>query len=158
MSTVPFLQHMSGNSYESRMVPGSYYFENSYPFRGVRAAGGIVVGGSDAPVGTRDPQPFVNIATAVLRHATGDQPLNAGQALTVREALAAYTIDGARFLGRERDFGSLEAGKSADFIIVDRDVLALADGGKAGEIAATRVLETWFRGQRVYRAGEAARR
>ncbi len=158
MSIVPFLQHMSGNSYESRMVPGSYYFENSYPFRGVRAAGGIVVGCSDAPVGTRDPQPFVNIATAMLRHATGDMPLNAAQALTVREALNAYTIEGARFLGRERDFGSLEAGKSADFIIVDRDVLALADGGKAGEIADTRVLETWFRGQRVYRAGEATRR
>ncbi len=158
MSIVPFVQHMSGNNYESRMVPGSYYFDSTYPFRGVQAAGGIVVGGSDAPVGTRDPQPFVNIGTAVLRHATGDLPLNVGQALTVREALAAYTIDGARFLGRESDFGSLEAGKSADFIIVDRDLLALADGGKAEEIAGTRVLETWFRGQRVYRAGEATRR
>ena len=158
MTIVPFLQHMSGNSYENRQVPGSYYFENSFPFRSVRAAGGIVVGGSDAPVGTRDPQPFVNIGTAVLRHATGDQALNAGQALTVREALDAYTINGARFLGREREFGSLEAGKSADFIIVDRDVLALADGGKADEIAGTRVLETWFRGQRVYRAGATAQR
>ena len=158
MTIVPFLQHMSGNSYENRLVPGSYYFENSYPFCSVRAAGGTVVGGSDAPVANRDPQPFVNIGTAVLRHATGDQPLNAAQALTVREALDAYTIDGARFLGREHEFGSLEAGKSADFIIVDRDVLALADGGKADQIAGTRVLETWFRGQRVYRAGTAARR
>jgi predicted amidohydrolase YtcJ len=158
MSIVPFLQHMTGNSYESRQVPGSYYFENSYPFRSVRAAGGIVVGGSDAPVGSRDPQPFVNIGTAVLRHATGDRPLNVAQALTVREALNAYTIDGARFLGRESEFGSLEAGKSADFIVVDRDVLALADGGKAEEIAGTRVLETWFRGRRVYRAGAAPRR
>lgn len=156
MSVVPFLQHVTGNAYENRMVPGSYYFENTYAFRSVQKAGGIIVGGSDAPVGTRDPQPFVNIGTAVLRHATGDQPLNAAQALTVREALAAYTIDGARFLGRGDEFGSLEAGKSADFIVVDRDVVALADGGKADQIAGTRVLETWFRGQRVYRAGETA--
>ncbi|MGH8254573.1 MAG: amidohydrolase [Steroidobacteraceae bacterium] len=157
MTVVPFLQHVAGNAYENRLVAGSYYFENTYPFRSVQKAGGIVVGGSDAPVGTRDPQPFVNISTGVLRQATGDKPLNAAQALTVREAIAAYTIDGARFLGREGEFGSLETGKSADFIIVDRDVIALADRGKAGDIAGTRVLETWFRGQRVYRAGEAAR-
>ena len=158
MTVVPFLQHMTGNSVESRMVPGSYYYENSYPVRAVRDAGGIVVGGSDAPVGTRDPQPFVNIAVAVLRHMPGDAPLNTRQAIGVREALDAYTIEGARFLGRAHEFGSLEVGKSADFIIVDRDVVALADGGKAGEIAGTRVLETWFRGQRVYRAGNAASR
>ena len=158
MTVVPFLQHMTGNSADSRIVPGSYYYENSYPVRAVRDAGGIVVGGSDAPVGARDPQPFVNIAVAVLRHMPGDTALNAQQSLSVREALDAYTIGGARFLGREREFGSLEVGKSADFIIVDRDLLALADSGKAGDIARTRVLETWFRGRRVYRAAAAAAR
>jgi predicted amidohydrolase YtcJ len=158
MTVVPYLQHMTGNSAASRMVPGSYYYENSYPVRAVRDSGGIVVGGSDAPVGTRDPQPFVNIAVAVLRHMPADATLNARQALSVRAALDAYTIEGARFLGREREFGSLEVGKSADFIIVDRDLLALGESGKAEEIARTRVLETWFRGQRVYRAGTAAAR
>ena len=152
MTIVPFVQQVVGNSYASRMAPGSYYVEHSYLARSTRDAGGIVVGGSDAPVGNRDPQPFVNIATGVLRHATGDQVLNARQALTVREALNAYTIDGARFLGRAGEFGSLEVGKSADFVILDRDILALADHGKADAIAGTKVLETWFRGARVYRA------
>ncbi len=152
MSIVPFLQKVSGNSYESRHVPGSYYEENTYPFRSTQDAGGILVAGSDAPVNTRDPQPFVNMATAVTRHLPGQPTLNAHQAITIREVLDAYTINGARFLGRDAEFGSLEPGKSADFVILDRDILQLADQGHADEIAGTHVLETWFAGKRVYRA------
>jgi predicted amidohydrolase YtcJ len=52
-----------------------------------------------------------------------------------------------------QDAGSLEVGKSADFIVLDRDILGLADGGNAEGIATTRVLATWFRGKQVYAAG-----
>ena len=152
MTVIPFLQKVIGNSYASRHVAGSYYEENTYPFRSSKEAGAILAAGSDAPVGTRDPQPFVNMAMAVTRRIAGQPPLNPRQALTIREALDSYTINGARFLGREKEFGSLEPGKSADFLLLDRDILALADGGRAEEIAGARVLETWFRGQRVYRA------
>jgi hypothetical protein len=69
--------------------------------------------------------------------------------------LEAYTINGARFLGRDTEIGSLVPGKSADFVILDRDIIALADGDHADDIANTRVLETWFRGKRVYRAKDA---
>ena len=152
MTVIPFLQKVSGNTYASRHAPGSYYEENTYPVRSSRDAGAILAAGSDAPIWTTDPQPFVNIASAVTRRYAGQAALNPHQALTIREALDSYTINGARFLGREREFGSLETGKSADFVVLDRDILALADGGKAHEVAGTRVLETWFRGQRVYRA------
>ncbi len=153
MTVIPFLQKVTGNSYESRHVPGSYYEENSYPVRSSKEAGVILVAGSDAPVNTRDPQPFVNMATAVTRRIPGEPVFNAKQAITIREVLDAYTINGARFLGRDKEIGSLEPGKSADFVILDRDILALADAGHADDVAATKVLETWFRGKRVYRNG-----
>ena len=150
MTIVPFVQKVSGNSYEQLHAPGSYYEENSYPVRSTRDAGAHLVAGSDAPVATRDPQPFVNMAIAVTRRLPGGRPMNAGQAISIRDVLNAYTIEGARFLGRDDEIGSLEAGKSADFVVLDRDILALADTGHAAEVADTRVLETWFRGRRVY--------
>jgi predicted amidohydrolase YtcJ len=156
MTVVPFLQKVTTNTYESLHVPGSYYEENSYPVRSTKEAGAILVAGSDAPVNTRDPQPFVNMAIAITRHLPGQPVFNPKQTVTIREVLDAYTINGARFLGRDTEIGSLEPGKSADFVILDRDILALADEGRADDIAGTHVLETWFRGKRVYRAKPAS--
>jgi predicted amidohydrolase YtcJ len=45
-------------------------------------------------------------------------------------------------------------GKSADFIVLDRDILKLAEGGQGLDIAHTKVLETWFKGKNVYKQPE----
>jgi hypothetical protein len=152
ISVTPFFEHVGGNSYADYHNPDFYYEKAFYPARSTKAAGGILAAGSDAPVGTRDPQPFVNIQAGVTRAAPGLPPANPWERLTIRDLIDAYTINGARTMGRSAEFGSLEVGKSADFILLDQDILALADAGHPDKIGQTKVLETWFRGRKVYAA------
>jgi predicted amidohydrolase YtcJ len=150
LSVVPFFDKVSGTGYAALHPAGSYYDKNAYPVKTMKDAGAILLGGSDAPVETSDPRPFINMSMAVTRAAGGRPALNAAESVPIRDVVDAYTINGARFLNIDKDAGSLEAGKSADFIVVDRDILALADGGKAADVAKTKVLGTWFKGQRVF--------
>jgi predicted amidohydrolase YtcJ len=152
LTVIPFFQKLSGNSYEALHPAGSYYESNTYPVKAIKDAGGILTAGSDAPVETRDPRPFVNMTRAITRRYPGKPPLSPQQSVSIRDAIDAYTINGARMLNL-KDAGSLEVGKSADFIVLDRDILELADHGKPDAIADTRVLGTWFRGEKVYAAG-----
>jgi predicted amidohydrolase YtcJ len=151
MSVVPFIDRVIGNDYAALHPRDGYYENNAYPVRSAKAAGATLAAGSDAPVDTDDPRPFVNMAIAVTRSVPGQPALNPAQSITIRDALDSYTINGARFLNLDQETGSLEAGKSADFVVVNQDILALADRGKAAEVARTHVLETWFQGRRVYR-------
>src|SRR5262249_10231162 len=88
----------------------------------------------------------------VTRSRHGLPPLSPWQRLTLRDLIDAYTINGARALGRASEIGSVEVGKSADFIILDQDILALADQGHPEKIGDSRVLETWFMARKVYSA------
>ena len=68
------------------------------------------------------------------------------QRITLEQALAAYTR-GAAYAGFAEDrIGSLEPGKWADFVIVDRDPTKVT----AQELARTQVLETWVAGKKVF--------
>jgi predicted amidohydrolase YtcJ len=153
VTVIPFFEKVSGNSYAALHRPGSYYESNTYPVKAVKDAGGILTAGSDAPVETRDPRPFINMTRAITRAFPGKPALSPQQSVTIRDAIDAYTINGARMLNRDKEVGSIEVGKSADFIVVDRDILALADGGHPEGIADTHVLGTWFQGKKVYAAG-----
>ncbi len=152
MTVIPFIQKVSGNSYAALHPPGSDYESNVYPVKTSQAAGAILTGGSDAPVETRDPRPFVNMAFATARHLPGKPALSAAQEISIEEALQAYTLNGAKALGRDQQIGSLEVGKSADFVMVDRDLIALSHQGKPEAVAGTQVLATWFQGRKVYQA------
>lgn len=150
ISVVPFIDRVIGNEYSSLHSARGYYEANAYPAKGVQRAGGILVAGSDAPVDTADPRPFVNMAVAVTRRARDGKPQSPQQAIGIRDVIDAYTVNGARFLNRDSEAGSIEVGKSADFIVLDRNIVALGDANRAEEIADTRVLETWFEGNSVF--------
>ncbi len=150
ISVIPFIDKVTGTGPAALHDPSFYYERNTYPARSVKAAGGILLAGSDAPVDTRDPRPFINMQMAVTRRFAGQPALNPSEAISITDVLDAYTINGARSLGRADEIGSIEPGKSADFILLDQDILALAAAGDAQRIGNTQVLGTWFKGRRVY--------
>ena len=148
-TVIPFIEKL--DSLNDMYNPESYYYQHFYPANSIRKAGGIVAAGSDAPVETDDPRPFVNIEAAVTRD-RGEGVFNPEERLSILDAIDAYTINGAKLLGQNEITGSLEPGKKADFILLDQDIVKLANQGKGSQIHKTRVLTTWFDGQIVYQA------
>ena len=110
-------------------------------------AGVPVTISSDAPVA--EPRPLEAIQAAVTRvtrrgHKLGPDSLR----ITAEEALRGHTLEGAVSLGREKELGSLVAGKRADFVVLGENPLAV-DGDA---IAAIPVLATWVDGNEKFRA------
>src|SRR5499427_1928916 len=114
-----------------------------------RRAGIRVAGSSDAPVITADP--LVGIRDAVLRRTGGGRVLGPGERLAAADALALYTTDAAVAMHREREIGSLEPGKLADFAVLDRSPL----DAEPERIADIRVLATVVGGQPVFQADDS---
>jgi predicted amidohydrolase YtcJ len=87
------------------------------PLRTMTDMGIVMSGGSDAPCTVPDP---IDGIWAACNHYV------AGQSLTIQEALNLYTRNAARVSFDEADHGSLEAGKAADMVILNRDPLSMA--------------------------------
>jgi predicted amidohydrolase YtcJ len=102
-----------------------------YPYASLRAEGVLVAGSSDAPV--IGASPLVGMRDAMLRRTDGGAVLAADEALGPADALGLYTRDAAFVDGSEGRLGSLEVGKLADFVVLDRDPLTVgpAELGKA---------------------------
>lgn len=122
-----------------------------YVFGDLLRSGARLAAGSDWAVSSANPLRAVHVAVnRTLYGSTGAQaePLLPGQALSLAEALAAYTT-GSAFVNHLDDrTGAIRPGLLADLIVLDRDPFA----HPADEIAATSVLGTFVQGAAVYRA------
>ncbi|MGV3660375.1 MAG: amidohydrolase [Prosthecobacter sp.] len=91
--------------------------------------------------------PWLGMWTAITRKARKlDKPVHTENALTREEALRLYTINNAFLLKSEKDTGSLEKGKLADMILLDRDPLTCP----IDDLVKTQVLKTWLGGKVVH--------
>lgn len=121
--------------------------ERLYPGRTLRDAGIAVAGSSDHPIGPLSP--YLGIAAAMDRKASNGLVLNAGEALTATEALAAYTEGGAFAMGHEQSRGRIAVGQYADLAVLDRDILELPPEA----IEQTRARLTLIGGETVFSDG-----
>jgi predicted amidohydrolase YtcJ len=126
------------------------YFQ---PLKSIFEAGGIAGGGSDhmQKIGSlravNPYNPWLGMWTTITRKARWyEGQLHPEEALSREQALRFYTINNAYLMFLEDKTGSLEEGKLADLIVVDRDIL----GCPVDDIKETQVLRTYLGGKKVY--------
>lgn len=122
-----------------------------YPIGSMHRTSGRIVGGSDYWV--TDMNPLLAIEVAITRQDpyTNDGPvLNADERVDLATMIDAYTINGAYTMSLEDKQGSIEVGKRADFVILDRNLFAIP----SSEISDVRVTMTVFDGRTVYQRPE----
>lgn len=147
---------VQGVDYRLLEVPfvGAERAAAEYPCRSLLDAGVVVAGASDFPV-SKPCDPLVGMQGAVARWlpslSDGDAVLGPAERMTVEQAIAAFTVGGAYAHRSEHVTGSIEVGKSADLVVLDRD-LRHSD---PRAIAEAKVLMTVFSGRVVFAAADA---
>lgn len=133
------------NMAEARIGAGR--LKGAYAWATLLKSGARYAGGSDFPV--ESPNPFYGLHAAVTRQGADNNPPGGwipAEALTREQAFAAFTT-GAAYANFEESFaGTLEPGKWADFIIIDRDIFSVP----AADIRGALVEETWLAGKPVF--------
>lgn len=126
---------------------GKKRMEYIYPAGSIVRAGGKLAYGADWPVATANP--IEGLEVAVTRRVAGDpnaKPLVASEGVTLAEAIESHTLNVATVNGMAKFTGSIETGKNADLVVLDKDIFKLP----AYEISRAKVLVTVFQGKPVY--------
>jgi predicted amidohydrolase YtcJ len=138
--------------YPSKFVSGarSGYgperLKRAYNIKGVLEAGGVAVIGTDWPVSPLDP--WIALETMVTRaNPWGEGEGRFGEPISLKQAIDVMTKNGAWSMGIEHVAGSLEVGKSADVIVLDRNLFEVEP---QGNIHSTKVDLTFMQGQLVH--------
>ena len=129
---------------EKRLDPAR--LAGAYAWQAILDAGGILAFGSDAPVESANP--FPGLAAAISRTDASGQPEGGWfpeQAVSRRDALAAFTSLAARAGFAEGRFGRLVEGERADMVFIDRDPL----DATPEQLRETSILQVWIDGKPV---------
>jgi predicted amidohydrolase YtcJ len=130
---------------------GADRIQGGYAWRRLLDSGAVIASGSDFPVELSNP--FHGLYAAISRQDRDGQPVGGwypDQAMTRIEALHSFTLAAAYAAHQEDRLGSLEAGKWADFIVIDRDYFEVP----VDEIDDIQVRQTWVGGRKVFDADE----
>jgi len=125
---------------------GAERLKGAYAWHTFLKQGTRIAGGSDFPV--ESDNPFFGLHAAVTRTDHEGRPAGGWhpeQAMTLIEAFRSFTLDAAYAQHQEKTVGSLEPGKWADFILIDRDLFEIPPG----DIWKIKVEQTWVGGRRV---------
>lgn len=146
---IPSVQptHATSDMYWAGDRLGAGRIKTAYAYKQLLETNGWIPLGTDFPV--EDISPFKTFFAAVVRKDANDFPANGFQmenALTREQAIRGMTIWAAKAAFEEKEKGSLEAGKWADFIILDNDLMKC----QPGQILKTQVEATYINGEKLH--------
>jgi len=148
LGVIPSMQatHATSDKNMAEDRIGGIRIQGAYAWRKLIEAGALIANGSDFPV--ESPNPFWGLHAAVTRQDRNANPPGGWfpeERMTLTEAFASFTLDAA-YAGHQEDIiGSLEVGKKADFVLLDRDLFSIP----VDEIWEVQALETWVNGEKV---------
>ena len=146
---IPSVQptHATSDMYWAEARLGPNRISSAYAYQTLLKQNGWMPLGTDFPV--EDISPFKTFYAAVFRRDGKGFPANGFQkehALSREQAIRGMTIWAAKAAFEEKEKGSLEVGKAADFILLDKDLMKC----KEEDVLNTKVLSTYINGERVY--------
>ena len=153
LDVIPAMQavHQTSDMYWAGNRIGQERLYGAYVWRSLLNTGVIIPNGSDFPV--EDVNPLLSFHSSVTRQDAKNWPAGGWrpeESMTRDEALKSMTIWPAFASFMENEVGSLAAGKFADFVVLDRDIMRVAPE----DILGTRVLATYLGGRQIYRRAE----
>ena len=130
---------------------GEERYQKNYNYKSIQDHGGILTFGSDFPVEfTLGLNALNNIEAGITRQPLGKADGTAGifkeECLTLEDMIRAYTVNGARQLGLDDEVGTIEVGKKADLVLLDRNLF----NEEPHQIHQTKILYTMMDGRVVY--------
>jgi predicted amidohydrolase YtcJ len=146
---VPSVQstHATSDMYWAKDRLGNERVKGAYAFKQLLQQNGWIPLGTDFPV--EDISPFKTFLASVFRKDANGFPANGFQkenALTREETLKGMTIWAAKACFLDKEIGSIESGKKADFIFLDKDLMKVNESN----ILNTKVVMTFVGGKKVY--------